>query len=51
MRRKPVALTKKDRERGVEGLRYDARMAYLDDKNARALLLNRKADALERETR
>jgi hypothetical protein len=49
--KKPVMLTPKDRKRGPEGLRYDARLAYLDDRNARALELNRKADALDREAR
>jgi hypothetical protein len=46
---KPVVLTVKDRRRGVDGLRYDARLAYLDGRKARALYWNRKADALARE--
>ena len=48
---KPVVFTKKDRQRGAAGLRYDARLVYLDGRNARALELNRKADALERKAR
>jgi hypothetical protein len=34
---------------GVDRLRYEARLAYLDGRNARAKELNRKADALHRE--
>ena len=47
--KKPVTLTAKDRKMGVERLRYEARMAYLDGRNARAKELNRQADALYRE--
>jgi hypothetical protein len=47
--RKPVQLTSKDRKMGVERLRFEARCAYLDGRNARAKELNRKADALYRE--
>lgn len=46
---KPVTLTAKDRKMGVERLRYEAHLAYLDGRNARAKELNRKADALYRE--
>lgn len=46
---KPVVLNARDRKLGPDGLRYEARLAYLDDRNARARELNRKADALERE--
>jgi hypothetical protein len=49
--KKPVTLTPKDRRLGSDRLRYEARLAYLDDRNARALELNRKADALDRENR
>lgn len=49
--KKPITLTDKDRKRGVDGLRYDARLAFLDDRNAHAKALNRKADALAREER
>ena len=49
--KKPVTLTAKDRRLGAERLRYDARLAYLDGRNARAAELNLKADALDRETR
>ena len=47
--KKPVTLTARDRRMGVDRLRYEARLAYLDGRNARALELNRKADALYRE--
>lgn len=49
--RKPVTLTSKDRKLGADRLRYEARLAYLDDRNARALELNRKADKLDREAK
>ena len=48
-RKKSVALTAKDRKMGAEKLRYEARLAYLDDRNARAKELRAKADMLDRE--
>lgn len=48
-RKKSVTLTAKDRKMGSDKLRYEARLAYLDDRNARAKELNRKADMLDRE--
>jgi hypothetical protein len=47
--KKPVVLTAKDRRMGYDRLRFEAHYAYLDGRNARALELNRKADALARE--
>jgi hypothetical protein len=44
-------LTPKDRKFGSDRLRYEARLAHLDGRNARALELNRKADVLDREQR
>ena len=49
-RKKSVALTAKDRKMGADRLRYEARLAYLDDRNARAKELNSKADMLDRES-
>lgn len=46
-----VTLTQKDRRLGSDRLRYGARLAHLDGRNVRALELNRKADALDRESR
>lgn len=48
-RKKPDTLTDQDRRRGVVWLRYDASLAYLDGRLARAKELNRKADMLAKE--
>jgi hypothetical protein len=48
-RKKPVALTAKDRRNGAHGLRFDASMAYPDSRVVRAKQLNRRAEMLERE--
>jgi hypothetical protein len=50
-RRRPVALTNNDRRFGADRLRYEAHLAYLNGRAARAKELNRKADLLDRETR
>jgi len=42
-------VTAKDRALGYDRLRFEARCAYLDGRNARARELNRKADVLYRE--
>jgi hypothetical protein len=49
--RRPVVLNTRDRRLGVVRLRYEAELAYLDGRTARAKEWNRKADALAREER
>ena len=44
--KKVVKLTDKDRRLGVTGLRYNARLAFLDNRIANAKYWNKKADLL-----